>query len=162
VLKYGPLMDAVAQSNMYLNELAQFGSNPMRFVSDSTEFGSALREFELARMVSESEACVSGLCRYRSRAFRYRTGLEQRSMNQSSAARNDFSISNRSVSISIRNISTSIRAAARPVEPADDRFQTSESSFAGGDIPPHAIPRSFLPDRIDPGRTRVSTGGSTH
>jgi hypothetical protein len=69
-------MDALAQSNRYLNELAsnatQYGSNLMHLVSDSTAFGAALREFELARIVSESETCVPGLFRYRSKAFRYR------------------------------------------------------------------------------------------
>src|SRR5215469_14179249 len=56
-------MDTLTQSHAYLSELAsnpiQFGSNPMGSVSDSTDFGVALREFELVRIVSRSWAIVS-------------------------------------------------------------------------------------------------------
>jgi hypothetical protein len=140
---YNAISYTLTQSNTYLSELAsnpiQFGSNPMGSVSDSTEFGSALRQFDLAQMVCRPETNVSGLDRHRSRLFRHRSGPEQVLKNQSTAANDDFSMS---------------------IEPAGDRFQTSESSFRAVDVSPQAIPRSFRPGSISirAGRESLQAG----
>src|SRR5215469_16645427 len=119
-------MDTLTQSNAYLNELAsnpiQFGSNPMGSASDSTEFGVALREFELARMVSRPGIVVSCLDRIRS-------VVEQVLKNQESAANDDFSNSIRASSNSIRSISKFDPSRRDVDRTCRRRFQTSESSF---------------------------------
>jgi hypothetical protein len=112
-------MDTLTQSKAILSELAsnpsEFGSNPMGTVSESTVFGSALRQFELIRMVSGRDASVSGLDRHRSLRFRIRfmsdrirSDVEPGPKNQSSAANSDFTNSIQARSNSIRAVSNSI------------------------------------------------------
>jgi len=156
-----PFMDTIAQSNTYLNELAsnpiQYGSNLMRSVADSTEFGSALRQFELARMGSGPEVSVPTRICIDPRHFDI-DPLSSKSLriNHRRGAV-DFSISKRGTSISIQTATSSI-------EPVDDRFQTFESSFRAGDVSSHAILRLFRAGSISirAGHEFLRTGSASN